>query len=282
MLQRVADEIAGQNGGARVEADGRADEIRAIVARREQDIVRAVRPTLPQLDMDGVDEGLLAHRLDDAGRTEDGNAADNAEAGVEGLFCERLALRHGDHDGQTAAIIAEAHDLFDVFADHAARDGVDGRRADRLVEPALCNAAYARAAVDRDAGRFRPAHGGKHQRVARDVRIVAAVLADGAGDGIGGSRDLKHVQRQGDALWREQIDGSFFVAGQQHPRRSFCRSSRAGAGRIAETELFSVLDDVFFHLSAGSGRASRCRSRRRHCCRPCVRVRRYRVRGSLR
>ena len=86
MLQRVADEIAGQNGGARVEADGRADEIRAIVARREQDIVRAVRPALPQLDMDGVDEGLLAHRLDDAGRTEDGNAADNAEAGVEGLF----------------------------------------------------------------------------------------------------------------------------------------------------------------------------------------------------
>ena len=282
MLQRVADEIAGQNGGARVEADGRADEIRAIVARREQDIVRAVRPTLPQLDMDGVDEGLLAHRLDDAGRTEDGNAADNAEAGVEGLFCERLALRHGDHDGQTAAIITEAHDLFDVFADHAARDGVDGRSADRLVEPALRHAAHARAAVDRDAGCFRALDGCKHEGIVRDVRIVAAVLADGAGDGIGGSHDLEHVQRQGDALWREQIDGSFFVAGQEHPGRRFRGGSGAGAGRIAETELFSVLDDVFFHLSAGSGRASRCRSRRRHCCRPCARARRYRARGSSR
>ena len=97
-----------------------------------------------------------------------------------------------------------------------------------------------------------------------------------------GSRDLEHVQRQGDALGREQIDGSFFVAGQEHLGRRFCRSSGAGAGRIAETESFSVLDDVFFHLSAGSGRASRCRSRRRHCCRPCARARRYRARGSSR
>ena len=282
MLQRIADEIRGQDSRARVDTDRIPDEIRAIVARREQDVVRAVRPALAELDMDGVNQGLLAHRLDDAGRTEDGNAADDAEAGVERLFRECLALRHEDDDGQTAAIIAQAQDLFHVFADHAARDGIDGRRADRLVEPALCNAAYARAAVDRDAGRFRPAHGGKHQRVARDVRIVAAVLADGAGDGIGGSRDLEHVQRQGDALWREQIDGSFFVAGQEHPGRRFRGGSRAGAGRIAETELFSVLDDVFFHLSAGSGRASRCRSRRRHCCRPCVRARRYRVRGSSR
>ena len=199
-----------------------------------------------------------------------------------GLKVFFASASHRDHDGQTAAIIAQAHDLFDVFADHAARDGVDGRRADRLVEPALRHAAHARAAVDRDAGCFRALDGCKHEGIVRDVRIVAAVLADGAGDGIGGSRDLEHVQRQGDALGREQIDSRHFAAGQQHPRRSFCRSSRAGAGRIAETELFSVLDDVFFHLSAGSGRASRCRSRRRHCCRPCVRARRYRARGSSR
>ena len=97
-FQRVADEVAGQDGRLRVEADGAADVVCAVVAGGQQDIVGPVRPPLAQLDADGIDERLFAHGLDDAGRAEDGDAAGDAEAGIEGLLGQCLARRHGNDD----------------------------------------------------------------------------------------------------------------------------------------------------------------------------------------
>ena len=151
-LQAVADKVRRQHRVFGVKTQKVADIIRAVVARRKQNIVRAALAPLPQLHMNGVEQRLLAHRLDNAARAQNGDAALDAEARVEGLFRKHLALRRGDRHADPAAVTHKTADLAHVFFDHAPRHRVDGRRAHRLVEPRLCHASDALAAVDRHAG----------------------------------------------------------------------------------------------------------------------------------
>ncbi len=57
------------------------------------------------------------------------------------------------------------------------------------------------------------------------------------------------VSVQLDALGREQAMDSFLLPGQQHVRRSLGRRGGAGAGRIAEAQALTVLDEYSSILS---------------------------------
>ena len=272
-IERVAEEVGDLHRGIQIDVEILPDEVRAVVAGREQGVFLPHRAALPQLHADGLHERRFAHRLHDAGRSEDGYPADDAEAGVERLFRESLALGRGDDHVQPAGGIRERHDLLHVLADHLPRHGVDGGVPDRLVEPALCHAADALAAVDMHARLVRPADRSKNERAFRHIGVVPAVLFDGAGDAVRAHRDLTHGELEPDALRRIERDGLLPPAGEQHPCRRLGRRRGARAGRISEPETLAVLFDVLFHITAGSDRAARCRWRRRRCCRPCGRGR---------
>ena len=223
-LQRVADKIAGQDRRSGVDADGIPDKIRAVVPRRKKNILRAQFPPLPQLDADGVYKRLLAHGLDNASCAENRDAAHNAETGIERFFRKRLALRDGNDDGDSAIVAAEHADLADVFLDHPPGYGVDGRRADGLVEPALCDSANARAAVDQNPGRIRFPDAGKDERASGGVRVVSAVFSDGAGDFAGCYFDFLDRQMEPNPFRCEKVDGVLRPASQKHIGRRLCRS----------------------------------------------------------
>ena len=192
-FQAVADEIRCQHRRLRVKPDKIADVVRAVVAGRKEDVVRAVLAPLPQFHADGVKQCLLAHRLDDTGRAQNGDTALDAEARVKSLFRERLALRRGDRHVKAAVVANEHADLAHVFFDHFSRHRVDGRLAHGLVEPRLRHAADALAAVDGHAGRGRFSHRGKNERIARHVGVVTAVLSDGAAHLVRGPLNVQHV-----------------------------------------------------------------------------------------
>ena len=126
-FQAVADEVRRQHRRLRVKPDKIADVVCAVVAGRKEDVVRTVLAPLPQFHADGVKQCLLAHRLDDAGRAQNGDAALNAEARVKSLFRERLALRRGDRHVNAAVVSDEHADLAHVLFDHFSRHGVDTR-----------------------------------------------------------------------------------------------------------------------------------------------------------
>ena len=247
-FQAVTDEVRRQHRRLRVKPDKIADVVCAVVAGRKEDVVRAVLAPLPQFHVDGVKQCLLAHRLDDAGRAQNGDAALNAEARVEGLFRERLALRRRDRHVNAAVVSDEHADLAHVLFDHFSRHGVDGHLAHRLVEPRLRHAANALAAVDGHAGCGRFSHRGKNERTARHVGVVAAVLLNGAARLVREHLNVQHFEVQLDAFGRLQADGLLPPARQQHPRRSLGRRGGARAGCVAEAQALTVLYEIFFHL----------------------------------
>ena len=197
--------------------------------------------------MNGVEQRLLAHRLDNAARAQNGDAALDAEARVEGLFRKHLALRRGDRHVNAAVVSDEHADLAHVLFDHFSRHGVDSRRSHGLVKSRLRHAADALAAVDGHTSLSGFFHRGKDERAARHVRVVTAVLSDGAAHLVREHLNVQHFEVQLDALGRLQADGLLPPARQQHPRRSLGRSRRARAGRIAEAQALAVLYEIFFH-----------------------------------
>ena len=192
-FQAVADEVRRQHRRLRVKPDKIADVVCAVVAGRKEDVVRTVLAPLPQFHVNGVKQCLLAHRLDDAGRAQNGDAALDAEARVKSLFRERLALRRGDRHVKAAVVADKRADLAHVLFDHLPRHGVDSRRAHGLVESRLRHAADALAAVDGHAGRGRFSHRGKNERTARHVGVVTAVLLNGAARLVREHLNVQHV-----------------------------------------------------------------------------------------
>ena len=78
------------------------------------------------------------------------DAAQDAQVGVEGLGGQALAVGDGNDDGEAGGAPVGGGHLADVLLDHAARGGVDGGGAHRLVQALAGDAAHARAAVDDD------------------------------------------------------------------------------------------------------------------------------------
>ena len=68
--------------------------VRAVVPGRHQKVLYSGRLCHLQLQRDGIHQSRLAHGPDDAAGTQNGDAALNAQPGIEGLSGQRLSLIH--------------------------------------------------------------------------------------------------------------------------------------------------------------------------------------------
>ena len=117
----------------------------------------------------------------------------------------------------------------------------------RLVKSRLGYTAHALSAVDDNARVLCFPHLGIDQGVTGDIRVITAVLPDGAAHTVRGTVDVLHRQRQLHALRCQQADGLLPAATQQHPRGGLGGRRGAGSGGVAQTELFPVPHHKFLH-----------------------------------
>ncbi len=137
------------------------------------------------------------------GGAEDRQPADDAEAAVERLRGQRLAVRDGDLHFHVARVAMRRGDFGDGLADHLTRHGIDRRLARRDGKPRPRHGADAFAGVEADAAAWRAGpHRRQDERAMGDVGIVARVLDHaGRGDPVAARRG---GQRKGRALSARQ------------------------------------------------------------------------------
>ena len=116
----------------------------------------------------------------DARGTEDGDAADDPEAGVGRLLGHLLAARDAYDDADAALVRVE--DFLYGVGDHSPRHGVYGRSSDREPEPGFGDDADAIAPVQLEPLLFPQRDAGGEMGAVGDVGVVAGVLDD---DGLG-------------------------------------------------------------------------------------------------
>ena len=94
MVERLTDEVGALDRAFKVKAERVPREIRAVVARAQERNALSLRVQAVQLQSDGVHKRLFAHRLNDAARAENRDAADDAEVSIVGLGGKCLAVLH--------------------------------------------------------------------------------------------------------------------------------------------------------------------------------------------
>ena len=207
-------------------------KITAVVAGGQQHRT-SQEPFLPQLHPDGIHQGLFAHRLYNAGRSQNGDAPQDAQPGVEGLFRQLLPQGHGDQHPKAAGIVQSPGDFPQVFLNHFPGHRIDGSLSNSLVQPRLRHPAHAEAPIDIHPPFWDQPHLCVNQRPGSDVRIVSPVLFNGTADAVPFPGNVMDRQFQIQPLGRVQADGAFLPARQEHPPRRLGRCRRAGAGGIA-------------------------------------------------
>ena len=198
------------------------------------------------LQIEGVDEGGLAHRPDDAAGTQDGDTSLNAQPGIEGAFRQSRPLRYRDGDGQPAGIARLSRLPLRLLQNHPPGGGIDGGRPHRLVQAGPGHPAHTGAAVDGNAGAIGPFRLGTDQRTVGHIRVVSAVLSHPA---AGPARASSVVQQLGlhlDPRRGTHPDGGEPLPRQQQPDRPGCGGGSAGTGGVAAAQLPVPHRDIHF------------------------------------
>ena len=174
-------------------------------------------------------------------------------SGMIRLLCGKRVLDVTSGFRKAAGIPGRLRLFCQRLGDHTARHMVDGRRAQRLVQPRLCHAAHTVPAVNRnDAGGIGQQRDLRHHRqTGRGIYVIAAVLDDGA---------FSPLRRQAAAL-RGNLHNKTFgctqpdclgrTAGQQQPCRPRRTQRRAGAGGVAAPQQLLPAADVMFKFWLG-------------------------------
>ena len=111
------------------------------------------------LQLHGIQDGLLAHGLHNAAGAQDGKPAFHPDVGVKGAFGGFLAPLDRDHYVKAAVIPGCFGLRVQGIGDHPARHMVDGRLPHRLVQAGLRHTAHTGAAINRDLAGGHPAAG---------------------------------------------------------------------------------------------------------------------------
>ena len=170
------------------------DELPAVVAGREHDSAPPHSRMLPDLELDAVAQGSEAARLDDARRTQDGDAVLYPQVRVKGLFGKGNTLGYRNRHSNISRKAVRGTHLAHRRSDHRARRRVDGGRPHRLLEPGQRHAPHAHAAIDGNfrfvrghvlaarstRARTRMFHARVHEHAVGHIGIVACVLSHGA------------------------------------------------------------------------------------------------------
>ena len=233
-----------------------------VVSRHEHEVAQALGAPHAHLQANGVDEGLLAHGPHDARRSQNRDAACNAQTRVEGLACDFLAIwrRHLHRKAALPAVLAG--NPLELGGDHRARHRVDGSGAHGLVEPGACHAAHTGPALNRGAWRVYKAHAHHDQCAVGGIRVVACVFAHAAACPggalcIGASVHLLGFHHHGDA--RRGVDAQRVgeVPCKKCLPAGLGRRSRAGSCGVATAQAFLADLDIAlkrhgFTASAGA------------------------------
>ena len=123
-------------------------KIQAIIARRQDQLLRPSGSCLPLLQGDGVHNGLLAHGLHNAAGAQNGQTPFHPQHGVEAALCQGFALWKGDHHGKPALIAAFLPHRLHLLADHLPGHTIDGGTPHRLIQTGFGHPAHAGPAVN--------------------------------------------------------------------------------------------------------------------------------------
>ena len=149
----VADVVAVVNEGLRREVgEARAEIVLALGTGVDDEPGAAEGVGYLYLFAYGVDEGLGRKGTDDAGGPDDGDAAGDAELGVECFQGEFATSGHGDTDGDARCDVMGAEELLDFASDHGAGGGVDGGFSNGDAEAGECDRADSLAGKESHAG----------------------------------------------------------------------------------------------------------------------------------
>ena len=199
--------------------------VQPVVARGKDEPLWGTGPqnSLVHFQLDGVQDGLLAHGLHDAAGAQHRKAALHPDVRVEGAPGHFLAVLDGNGHRKAAGITGGFSLPAQGLGDHLPGHMVDGGGTNRLVEAGFCHPAHTSAAVDADVRAARQQlHCGDHRQAGGHIHVVAAVLFNGAfGPSVGAAAEqgcyLHH-----DALWGAQRHRLRRMAGEQQPGRARC------------------------------------------------------------
>ena len=239
VVERLTDEVGALDRAFKIKAERVPREIRAVVARAQERNALSLRVQAVQLQSDGVHERLFAHRLDNAARAEDRDAADDAEVPVVGLGGKRLAVLHRNGDGKAAAVSVLLCGTVHRVRNLLPRTGIDRRFSDRHRQSRAGNPTDAGAALYGNA-LFDSAHGSRDADPVCDVRVVARVLADGADRRVSAHMRVLDRQAESDAARRVQVNLRRRDSGQQQHSRRLRGRRRARAGCPAAAKRFAA------------------------------------------
>ena len=212
----------------------RAHRVLARVARARGNVRDAVRPRDVDALVDRRDIGRARERPHDAGRAEDRQPADDAEARVHRLQRERFAAFDADRHVEAARMAMLGRQCFQVRRHHLARHRVDRRFADRQRQSRARDRADAGPRMKPHAGYGRERDVREDQRAVRDVRIVAGILDRAGFRTVGGGPAELEPHHHALPLRQHDLDRIVRPAREQQPRGGERRRGRATAGRIAE------------------------------------------------
>ena len=209
--------------------------VQPVIARGKDEppVVVCPQRRLIHLQLDGVQNGLLAHGFYNAAGAQHRQPALHPDMGVEGAPGHFLAAGDGDGHGKAAGITGGFRLPAQRLSDHLPGHMVDGGLPDRLVQPGLCHLAHSRAAGNTYLGRAgQQRHRGGHRQTGGHVHIVAAVLFNGAFRTLGNGAAEQGSHLHHDALRRAQGDGFRCCAGQQQTSGPGSGQRRTGAGGV--------------------------------------------------
>ena len=254
-IQRVTDEVRGLDHREPLELrQGAGQIVQPVVARGQHQPPWAVcvfgtQSGLIHFQLDGVQNGLLAHGLHDTAGAQHGKPALHPDVGVEGALCRFGPALNGDGHGKAACVGRVLGLPFQRFGDHLAGYMVDGGFAHRLVKAGLRHPAHTLAAKDAHAGRVRFQHDRCNDRQAGGhIYIVAAVLANGtfcAGVRFA-AEDGCHLHHN--ALRGAQGHRLRCMAGEQQSCRARRTQGRTGAGGVTAAQQLLPAADVMLKL----------------------------------
>ena len=200
--------------------------IQSIISGRNRHIIIPFRFPLVELNMDGIQYRLIAHRLYNSAGSQNGNAADNAKARIKGLLCKLLSSRHGNLDLQDSLIIQKVAYLQYFLRNHFPRYMIDCRISYRLVESRLCHSPDARSTVNENLCLcpfftgirliFRKRHSGNNPGTGCDIGIVPAILYDRTGNGALFPLYIGNLRGVRNSFGRINRDFCFFHSGKKH------------------------------------------------------------------
>ena len=196
-----------------------------------------------QFQLDGIYNCPLAHRLHNAGGSQNRNAADDADFRIKRTGCNRFPSRNGDRDSNSAGVGRLPADRLNRLGDHLPRNAVDRRRSDRLIQSGFCHPSHAGSSFDRNTGFFYACSRYDFHAV-RDISIVSGVFDNCAPCRLSvppraGDRNLHRNPFCCDQ--RNRFRGR---SGKQQRGSCGCRQCGAGAGRITTSQLFLTASDI--------------------------------------